>query len=99
MNRMFGMMPNNEVEKEKWYLDQYGLTIGVQAGPHGWTIMWADDGTTYRDIDATTDENFQMALDTLKEKGFELKDKYGDKKEIVNNLEVTASKNWFTMEK
>ena len=70
MNRIFGMMPRSEIQKEKWYLDQNGLTIGVQAGPHGWTIMWADGGTTYRDIDANTDENFQMALDTLKEKGF-----------------------------
>lgn len=76
MVRLFGMMPSKEVEKEKWYKDDQGLSIGVQAGPHGWTIMLADNSATWKDNDATTEENFNEAINSLKEKGFKnLKEK------------------------
>ena len=72
MKRMFGLMPNNEVEKEKQYIDHNGYTIGIQAGKKGWTIIWADGGTTYKDIVATTDENFNEAYTRLTSmEGFE----------------------------
>lgn len=83
MVRLFGMMPSKEVEKEKWYKDDLGLSIGIQAGPHGWTIMWADGGTTYKDIDATTEENFNEAINSLKEKGFKNLKEKEDKEEII----------------
>ena len=85
MNRFFGMMPRKEVEKEKWYTDDLGLSIGIQAGPHGWTIMWADDSATWKDNDATTEENFEDALKTLKSyPGFDtVKEKGSEKREIV----------------
>lgn len=83
MVRLFGMMPSNKVEKEKWYLDHNNLTIGVQAGKYGWTIMWADGGTTYKDIDATTEENFNEAINLLKEKGFKNLKEKEDNEEII----------------
>lgn len=95
MNRMFGMMPRNEVEKEKWYLDDVDLQIGVQAGPHGWTIMWADNSTTYKDINATTEENFNEALQTLKDKGFNLREQGSE----IEKKDIKASTRWFTKEK
>ena len=92
MNRFFGMMPSNEVEKEKWYLDDLDLQIGVQAGPHGWTIMWADDSATWKDNDATTEENFNEALQTLKDKGFNLREQGSE----IEKKNIKASTSWFT---
>lgn len=61
MDRCFGMMPRSEVEREELFSDTLGLTITIQAGPHGWTVIFADGGTHYVDQDATTDENFNAA--------------------------------------
>lgn len=61
MKRMFGMMPSADVELEKSYRDRNGLRVTIQAGPKGWTIIWADGGTTYKDVEATTEENFAEA--------------------------------------
>lgn len=66
MNRFFGMMPTSEVEKEKRYKDSQGLTITIQAGPRGWTILYADSSSEYRDVEASTEDNFNEALQTLK---------------------------------
>lgn len=64
MNRMFGMMPRNEVEKERSFKDPHGLTITIQAGPNGWTIIYADHSSRWDDIEATTEENFDTAFRT-----------------------------------
>lgn len=61
MKRFAGMMPNEEIKKEKHYKCEDG-TIIAQAGPNGWTVIWADHGTNYKDTVATTEENFQTAL-------------------------------------
>lgn len=63
MDRIFGMMPWSwsEVEKEELFYDILGLQITIQAGPHGWTVIFADGGTHYVDQDATTEENFNAA--------------------------------------
>lgn len=63
MKRMFGMMPSNEVEMCESYKDKSGLTVKIEAGKHGWTIMWADGGSDYKDVDAESAlENFNEAL-------------------------------------
>lgn len=62
MNRMFGMMPSNEVEKERSFKDPHGLSIIIQAGPNGWTIMYSDGSSKWNDIKATTEENFEKAF-------------------------------------
>ena len=64
MKRFAGMMPREEIKKEKHYKCEDG-TIIAQAGPNGWTVIWADNGTNYKDNVATTEENFQSALTVI----------------------------------
>lgn len=64
MKRFAGMMPSEEIKKEKHYKCEDG-TIIAQAGPNGWTVIWADHGTNYKDTVATTEENFQTALKVI----------------------------------
>ena len=72
MKRMFGLMPSNEVDKRKWYKDKLGLRIGIEAGKKGWTILWADGGTIYKDNIATVEDNFNEAYKKLTSmEGFE----------------------------
>jgi hypothetical protein len=63
MKRFFGMMPSNEIVIEKRYEDTIGLRITIQAGLHGWTIIYADNSTDYKDIDDTAEANFKAAYD------------------------------------
>ena len=65
MKRFAGMMPREEIKKEKHYKCKDGGTIIAQAGPNGWTVIWADHGTNYKDTVATTEENFQSALKVI----------------------------------
>ena len=64
MNRFMGLMPRKEIVKEISYVDGNGLRITIQAGPNGWTIVWADGGTNYKDQEKTTEENFNEAYET-----------------------------------
>lgn len=59
-----GLMPRKEIVKEIFYVDGNGLRITIQAGPNGWTIVWADGGTNYKDQEKTTEENFNEAYET-----------------------------------
>jgi hypothetical protein len=61
MRRFFGMMPSAEIEIEKQYKDKNGYRITIQSGQHGWTVIYTDSSTEYKDIDCTTDENFKAA--------------------------------------
>lgn len=61
MKRFFGMMPSSEIEKEKRFKDKCDLSITIQAGPNGWTVIYADGSTNYKDEVATTEENFNKA--------------------------------------
>lgn len=60
--RFFGLMPCTEVEKEAHYIDCRDRPVRIQAGPHGWTVVYADCSTNYKDIDADTETNFNEAL-------------------------------------
>lgn len=62
MNRMFGLMPSDEIEKERSFKDPDGLTITIQAGPNGWTIIYADQSSIWEDVESTTEENFNKAF-------------------------------------
>ena len=67
MNRFFGMMPSSEVKKEKSFRVGLGqLKVTVQAGENGWTILYADSSSEYKDVVDTTDNNFNKAIDVLK---------------------------------
>ena len=61
MDRFFGMMPIDKIEKEVTYKDDLGMKITIQAGPHGYTIIFMDNTTEYEDIDDTTENNFNKA--------------------------------------
>ena len=74
MLRLFGMMPRNEIEIERHYKDQYGMKITIQAGPHGWTVLWADGGSDYKDEDHTALYNYVTAKEFVEDKGFTLTD-------------------------
>ena len=61
MNRFFGMMPSSEIEIKKRYVDKSNLDVTIEAGKNGWTILWADGGSTYKDEVHTAQENFDIA--------------------------------------
>lgn len=63
MKRFFGMMPSIEIEIEKCYKDKDRYKITIQAGKNGWTIIYADYSTDFKDITTSADENFKEAYD------------------------------------
>ena len=66
MKRFFGMMPSSEVKLKKTFVDSLGLKITIQSGENGWTILYADGSSEYKDIVDTTENNFNAALEVLK---------------------------------
>ena len=64
MKRCFGMMPVEEVFIRGRYKDTCGLPVMIEAGPRGWTIIWADYSADYKDVEDTTENNFKTAYDT-----------------------------------
>lgn len=67
MNRFFGMMPSSEVEKEEHFkVGVSQLTTTIQAGKKGWTILYADGSSEYKDEINSTENNFNKALQVLK---------------------------------
>ena len=61
MKRFFGMMPSTEIEIEKCYKDEDGYKITIQAGKNGWTIIYADHSTDFKDIISSANKNFEEA--------------------------------------
>lgn len=86
MKRFFGMMPSSEIGKEGSYIDNFGMNVNIDAGPHGWTIHWADASCTYRDEDNTTEVNFKTAYDTANEKVGPLKEVEKSGCKVVNKV-------------
>ena len=67
MQRFFGMMPSDEIEREEIYREtDTGVEFRIQAGPHGYSIVWGDGSTLFADNNTTTDENFDTALEAAK---------------------------------
>ena len=69
MKRFFGMMPTNEIEKEVTYKAKgimFDVRIIIQAGPNGWTVIWPDKGTNYKDETHDTETNFNTAYELAK---------------------------------
>lgn len=62
-----GIMPSEEVKKRKRIkVGQGQLTIEIQAGENGWTLIFADLSTEYKDVVDTVDNNFNAALKVAK---------------------------------
>lgn len=66
MKRFFGMMPASEVKRSVTLVDSIGLRITIQAGEKGWTILYADSSSEFKDVEDTIENNFNKALETLK---------------------------------
>ena len=67
MKRFMGMMPSIEVKKEQKFKVGIGqLTVTVQAGENGWTILYADSSSEYKDVVDKTENNFNKAIEVLK---------------------------------
>lgn len=61
------MMPSSEVKREERFKVGVGqLTVTIQAGENGWTILYADSSSEYKDEVDTTDNNFKKAMEVLK---------------------------------
>ena len=73
MKRFFGMMPSDEIEREERFKDKNDLAVVIQAGKNGWTIIYADGGSEYRDKTCSTEENFNEAYNIAKDRLGELK--------------------------
>ena len=66
MRRFFGMMPSNEVKRQETFKDGLTqLTVTVQAGGKGWTVLWGDGSTDFKDNIDTVDNNFNKAMECL----------------------------------
>lgn len=61
MKRFFGMMPSNEIEREKVFKDCYGKKVIITAGRNGWTVIYYDGTTKYKDEVNDVDVNFNNA--------------------------------------
>jgi hypothetical protein len=67
MKRFFGMMPSSEVKREEQFRVGVGqLIVTIQADENGWTILYADSSSEYKDEVDTTDNNFDKAMSVLK---------------------------------
>ena len=61
------MMPSSEVKREERFkvgLEQ--LIVTIQSGENGWTILYADGSSEYKDEVDTTNNNFKKAMKVLK---------------------------------
>lgn len=68
MERFLGMMPPDEVESRATYKDKCLGEVIIQAGPHGYSIIYHDGSVDCKDIDNTTNTNFELAYNIANEK-------------------------------
>lgn len=85
MQRFCGLMPISEVEKSAKYADKNYGKILIEAGPRGWTVIFPDSSSSYRDNEATTEINFNEALENARE--FIALDENGNLMELKEILE------------
>ena len=64
MKRFMGMMPSSCIEIRRDFKDKNGLKVHIDAGPEGWTIIYADGSTEYADVAASAEDNFKTAYET-----------------------------------
>ena len=72
MKRFYGMMPSSEVRVRKRLKDSRNLIVTIESGVNGWTVIYSDRSTNYKDVSATTGTNFMEALGVAKAKLGEL---------------------------
>lgn len=86
MNRFFGMMPCNEIKRESKYRLENGGVVIIQAGPNGWSVLFPDQSSEFKDTTATTRENYKEALEVAKKHYPELKEaSFFDEHDLIKN--------------
>lgn len=85
MQRFMGMMPSTEIERQEKFKTCFGDSIIIQAGPNGWTVIYADHSTNYKDEKLTTDENFMNAYTVADENVGPLTPVNGERKYEVSD--------------
>lgn len=60
------MMPSSEVRISKSFKGDFGTTT-IQAGEKGWTILYPDHSSQFKDENDTVENNFNKALKILKQ--------------------------------
>jgi hypothetical protein len=65
MQRFAGMMPSSDVTIKRTFDTGGGLKVIVEAGPKGWSILYADYSSEYKDVDAPAKDNFDAAMKVL----------------------------------
>lgn len=66
MQRFFGIMPSSETEITKTFRDSPdGWRVTLEAGPNGWTLIFADGSAEYEDSSSGTEDNYDTAYNRL----------------------------------
>lgn len=66
MERFFGRMPASHVRKTAQFDDGYGIKFSIQASLEGWTIIFGDGATEYKDQLKSAEDNFMEAVERAK---------------------------------
>lgn len=61
MKRFNGLMPSDEVSIYRTYMDEDGYRVSIQAGNKGWTVIYADYSTNWKDEELCAEVNFEHA--------------------------------------
>ena len=60
------MMPQNEVKIHKTVkVGTPPVTVVIQAGDKGWTILYADHSSEFEDVEDSAENNYNKAFDIL----------------------------------
>lgn len=68
IKRFAGLMPVDDVEKEQIFSYNEDDGLRIQAGPKGWSIIYDDGSSEWKDNESTTNKNFAMAMNVAIEK-------------------------------
>lgn len=67
MGRFFGMMNMCDVSIEKTFKDKNNKDVIIQAGKTGWSVLWHNGSSVWKDENNTAEDNFNIALKTAEE--------------------------------
>lgn len=67
VKRFFGVMSVEDIETITLLRDVNGFYISIEAGPKGYSIIWADHSVDYEDVNDTTENNFKKAYNIIDE--------------------------------
>ena len=68
IKRFGGLMPVDDIEKEQVFTYNEDDGLRIQAGPKGWSIIYDDGSSEWKDNDASANKNFALAMDVAIER-------------------------------